>query len=131
MRLSQRQIYHRLSNHDPSYLNIMKNIAEFLKISVVSYERTRSNDKIEIGYSLSAKSLTSRLRLINYLEFNPLQSSKKLDYEDWLKAHNLVINKLYKTEKGTLQLTSLKDEINNQRKVFNWSHLHNNNISPK
>ncbi len=69
------------------------------------------------------KSLSSRLILINYLSVYPFYTSKRLDYGDWLKAHYLVTDKVHKTNLGTAQLASLKASMNDQRTVFDWSHL--------
>jgi len=123
MRLSQRQDYHRSSDLDTSYSSIMSIIAEFFNVSMLSYERNRSTGKVEKGFSVMVKSLASRLILINYFATHPLLSSKRLDYQDWLKAHMLVTDKLHKTSAGTQQLVMLKGNMNSKRTVFDWSHL--------
>jgi hypothetical protein len=123
MRLTQRQEYHRDTPLGTSYASIISLIADFFGVSMLAYERVRQGRKTESGYSVHVKSLSSRLVLINYLDIHPLFSSKRLDYNDWLKAHYLVTDKGHKTLVGTSQLASLKASMNDKRTEFDWSHL--------
>jgi hypothetical protein len=80
---------------------------------------------MEKGYLVTVSSLASRIALINYfLEF-PLLSSKHHDYLNWVKAHELVTNKQYRTIEGSVKLLELKSTMNNKRTSFNWEHLDN------
>lgn len=63
--------------------------------------------------------------LINDLDdgCNNLFSSKYLDFLNWEKAHNIIINKGHKTLDGQSTITELKKSMNNKRTHFNWDHL--------
>lgn len=135
-RLSQRQTYHRTSSivgggvEQVSYLSVLSSIASAFNTKTTSYERTRprlnaktSLSFIEKGYLVTAKSLASRLEIIDYFSNFPLLSSKRMDYLDWKKAHDLVIAKVYRTEEGTCKLIGLKSSMNTQRTKYDWSHL--------
>lgn len=123
MRLSQRQEYsHRESALPTSYVPIMQSIAAFLSASFSVYTRERANNT-ENGCLLVAKSAISRQALIDYLSEYPLLSSKRLDYLDWVSAHNMRMDKVTRTLDGTASLQSLKSGMNDTRTRFDWSHL--------
>jgi len=91
-RLSQIKDYHRSSLVGISYFLILSLIATAFKTKPTSFERKRESSKtglhfIEEGYLVTAKSLASRIEVINYFTNFPLFSSKRLDYLDWVKAH--------------------------------------------
>lgn len=118
MRLTQRQEYHRSSVLERSYASVMTTIANFFNVSMLAYQRERSDRKLEKGYSVMVKSLSARLILIDYLAFHLLLSSKRLDYANWLEAHKLIADKQHKTQEGTAKLASLKEGI-----MINGLHL--------
>jgi hypothetical protein len=135
-RLSHRQTYHRTVAIEGglveplSYFPILSSIASAFNTKATSFERTRLNSKtglsfIEKGYLVTAKSLSSRLKIIDYFSTieNSLLSSKRMDYLDWVKAHELVIARSYRTEEGTAKLIELKSSMNTQRTNYDWSHL--------
>jgi hypothetical protein len=74
---------------------------------------------IEKGYLVTVKSLESRLLLIDYFTHYPLLSSKRLDYLNWVKAHEIVKNKQYRLLEGTEKLESLKLSMNSNRTNYN------------
>lgn len=127
-RLSQRQNYYTFSSLGISYLSVLTEIATLLSTKVTSFERNRFNKKsnyIEKGYLITVKSILARNNLIDYFSKYPLLSSKRLDYNDWLKAHKLIISKTYKDIEGTAKLIELKNSMNTKRYYFNWDHLNN------
>lgn len=76
-------------------------------------------------YSVTTNSVINNLTLINYLEENPLFSSKYLNYLDWKKVVNLFMLKQHKTPEGKSQILNIKLGMNNKRTDFNWDHLQN------
>ena len=88
-----------------SYLPVLTTIANTFKTNPSSYERKRLNAKtgkyfIEKGYLVTVKSLSSRLEIINYFNKLSLASSKRMDYLDWQKAHEIVKARSYRTKEG-------------------------------
>jgi hypothetical protein len=61
--------------------------------------------------------------VITYLDSFPLFSSKYMDYKDWSKAVELLINDLHLTSEGMISIDSLKNSMNRNRLSFNWDHL--------
>jgi hypothetical protein len=57
------------------------------------------------------------------LDSNSLLSSKYLDYLDWKRAFNEIINKTHLTDEGKKIISSLKNNMNDKRTYFNWDHL--------
>jgi len=68
---------------------------------------------------MTAKSLKSRLEVINYFTKFPLLSSKHMDYLNWYKAHEIIKSKIYRTIEGTTELIKLKSTMNSLRIEFN------------
>jgi hypothetical protein len=54
-----------------------------------------------------------------------LYSSKYLDYKDWEKAANLILENNHYTEQGITEIDYLKSNMNLKRRYFNWDHLKN------
>jgi len=59
------------------------------------------------------------LKIIPFLEKYPLQSVKKLNFEDWVKASKIIMNKEHKTLEGLNAIQTLKDNMNRNRKPEN------------
>jgi LAGLIDADG endonuclease len=111
-----------------SYFLVLTVLAQNLKTKVTFFERNRrypdsDSDYIEKGYLLTAKSLKSRLELINYFSKFPLLSSKHMDYFNWYKAHEIVIYKRYRNIEVTTELIRLKSSMNSLRSELNWDYL--------
>ncbi len=121
IRISQRQNYH-VSDAilGSSYLSVMTSIAEALNCYLKSNERKRRT-YVENNYQIIVKTLAFRLILIKYLREYPLMSSKRIDSLNWVNAHNILMYKSYKSDKGTQDLISLKSTMNSKRTYFNWS----------
>lgn len=121
MRVSQRQNYHvSEAILGSSYLNIMTSIAEALNCYLKSNERERRTF-VEKNYLIIVKTLASRLILIEYLTKYPLMSSKRIDSQNWINAHDIVMDQSYKSKKGTENLVLLKSSMNTNRTEFKWS----------
>lgn len=102
-----------------SYENIFKVISETLGVTLGI---STHNDNIEY-FIISLSSVKSRKILVDYLNLYPLLSSKLMNYNDWLKCHNLMIKKIHLTEEGRNQAIILKSGMNRSRTFFNWDHL--------
>ena len=55
--------------------------------------------------------------LINYLNKLPLIGIKKLDFNDWKSAYNLIKNKEHLTDLGRETIKNLKSKMNSKRNV--------------
>nr|UEV87087.1 hypothetical protein [Grifola frondosa] len=123
MTLNIRQDYPKHSDFCSSYLPIMEKIANFLNVKVRPYTRERKIRGNEKGYRVRATSLLQRNILIDYFTKFPLLSSKRLDYLDWVKAHNIRVNREYTTMLGLNRLIDIKNNMNNKRTFFDWAYL--------
>lgn len=74
-------------------------------------------------YIISASSTNARNLIVGYFNKYPLFSSKRLNYEDWLICHNLIISGNHLTEEGRNKALLLKESMNNKRTYYNWDHL--------
>lgn len=122
MRFTQQQTYHRDSVIGRLFAPIMTLVAEMFGVPMSTYSRDRVT-RVEAGHGVFVKSYESRLLLISYLTAYPMFTSKRLDYLDWVKAHELVTAKGHKSVEGTAALVALKGGMNSGRKVFDWSHI--------
>jgi hypothetical protein len=95
-------------------LDIMNKISKFLDNKLIL--RTKK-------YWIRTNKLKSNLILNEYLINFPLFSSKYLDYLNWSKVLNIIINKEHK--KNINKIVKLKGSMNSNRKYFNWDHLKN------
>jgi hypothetical protein len=68
-------------------------------------------------------SLEGNLRVIDYFQSNPLFGSKFLDFLDWSTVLNLVKTKKHRTEEAYSIVRKLKENMNSNRKVYDWTHL--------
>ncbi len=103
-----------------SYLSLLREIAQFLGCSVLTRKQLSTNKEYFIITASSKKSLSI---VITYLDSFPLFSSKYMDYKDWSKAVELLINDLHLTSEGMISIDSLKNSMNRNRLSFNWDHL--------
>lgn len=102
----------------------MQNIAETF-VTTLKQEVRKDNRS---NYLVRTTSRKSNERIVNYFNNYPLFSSKYLDYTDWLKVYNLRdINnkKILNTSKNIKIIWDSKNNMNNQRTIYNWDHLNN------
>jgi hypothetical protein len=102
-------------------------------ITGVSYESVLSLIAVAFGVSLntiihnkdiryyifSASSTNARTLIVSYFKKYPLFSSKRLNYEDWLNCHNLIISGIHLTDEGRNKALFLKGSMNNKRTYYN------------
>nr|YP_010437016.1 hypothetical protein NQY40_mgp04 [Ulva meridionalis]UTA96490.1 hypothetical protein [Ulva meridionalis]UTA96550.1 hypothetical protein [Ulva meridionalis]UTA96608.1 hypothetical protein [Ulva meridionalis]UTA96660.1 hypothetical protein [Ulva meridionalis]UTA96712.1 hypothetical protein [Ulva meridionalis] len=103
-----------------SYRNVLTLIANYL-CTRLSTRIQRSTGKTY--YKIEVSSLVGIVILINYLNNYTLLTAKLLDYNDWYKVAQHVINKTHYTENGLDEIAAIKDAINRNRSLFNWDHL--------
>ena len=84
---------------------------------------TSLHNKGKRYYLVSISSSKSRLLLVNYFNKYPLFSSKRLNYNDWLACHNLIISGNHLTDLGRNKALLLKEGMNSKRSYYNWDHL--------
>lgn len=121
LNLSQRQNYHRDSEVGISYLPIMTNIQKTFNVSsLITIERDRGTKK-ELGYNVRMVSNESCIQLINYFNLFPLFTSKFLDYLIWKEFHQK--KGKVKNIEETKHLIQLKENMNQNRTSFDWTHL--------
>lgn len=97
-------------------------ISNYLNTTLYSRSRLKKN-KLYSSFIVVAYNISSIDILNNYFKKYPLKSSKYLDYKVWLLCKDLEIK--YKNNKKQLlkEIQSLKNQMNNNRKQFNWDHL--------
>lgn len=119
-----------------SYEAIMLQIYSFFNISASLPQARHANNlrlsKHNVGggasnpqtyFIIEVCSLTKLNILIQYLKNFPLLTAKRNDYEDWLKAYYLMLDKNHLTDSGKLLIKQIKSNMNRKRGVFNWDHL--------
>lgn len=117
LRIEQRMLY-PITNE--SYFKVLTDIANFLKCKLLTKKQKSTGNEY---YTLAATSKISLSIIIEYLEKNPLFSTKYLDYKDWKKTADLVIESKQYTEEAISNTESVKSSMNRQRTYFDWNHL--------
>jgi len=115
--LEQRMIYPKTKE---SYEKILTLMCQNLNVKLNIRTRLNYNDSY---YIVRVENQKSIIILINYLKYHNLLSSKYLDFLEWEKAFNEIINKNHFTKEGNIILTSCKQKMNDKRTFFNWDHL--------
>nr|YP_009690420.1 LAGLIDADG homing endonuclease [Schizopora paradoxa]QEG57200.1 LAGLIDADG homing endonuclease [Schizopora paradoxa] len=106
---------------DNSYKPIMLEINYFFGITTDLRESTHNIDKKY--WIVEVASLTKLEFLIQYLSHFPLLTAKRNDFNDWLKAYQLMMDKKHLDVDGKLLIKQIKSNMNKNREVFNWDHL--------
>jgi hypothetical protein len=115
-RLEQRKI-DPITNQ--SYEGVLNLIALALGVTLVT---SFHNSNIQY-YIISASSSKSRILIVDYFNKYPLFSSKRLDYDNWLGCHNLIVSGDHHTDNGRKKALDLKNNMNNKRTEYTWDHL--------
>ena len=115
--LEQRMIYPKTGE---SYYTILNNICIFLNVKLSV--RNRLNKKNSY-YQIRVENQNSTKILIDYLNKYPLLSSKYLDFLEWEKSFRIISKKEHMTEQGKELILAAKNNMNDSRTNFNWSHL--------
>lgn len=117
LRLEQRM-------YDPitgdGYLEILTAIAKFLGCNLNTRKQISTGNEY---YIIAATNKVSLSIIINYFDNFPLYSSKHLDYLDWKKAAELILNNKHYTEEGIKEINIIRNKMNLKRTEFNWDHL--------
>lgn len=124
-RLELRQKYHREVSKElggSSYINIMLEIGEYFGVNVLSRRRSIGEAVYE-SYMLMLTRRESIMKLEEYFNNYPLNSSKYLDYKDWKDLLNIVKKGDHKSKEGLENCKRLKSGINKGRIRFNWDYL--------
>ena len=96
------------------FLNL---IAEFLSVSVNPIRTERKYPQ----YRIRTSTVHSNLILAQYLESFPLYSCKRYDFYDWRTVLSYFEQDTHWYYKDAI--LELKSQMNDKRKVFNWTHL--------
>lgn len=113
--LSQRQVDHnKQSNY--SFLNI---IANYLNTVVKSIRITKPKPEFRVRTT----NLKGNLILISYLDKFPLFSSKRLNYNDWIKVLSYFKVKEHTKPESIKEIIEIKLKMNDRRTEYNWDHL--------
>lgn len=117
LRIEQRMLEPKTNE---SYFKVLNEIILFLNCNLLTRKQLSTGNEY---YTLSASSRKSLNIILNYFRNFPLFSSKHLDYLDWSKAVELILNNEHYTEKNLLKMDSLKNGMNRSRTEFHWNHL--------
>lgn len=112
-----------------NYKKIMQDIANlFVGILSTVYLSTYDRSGKQKFYRARNTSISGANEVVKYFTNYPLFSSKHLDFLNWTEAHNLIVNKAHHKKfglNGLNRIKFLKNNMNNNRSDFTWSHLIN------
>lgn len=122
--------------YEMSYKPVMDKINEFFNLtntpsfSCIQKNKLKTKRELRTSYHnekeywiIEVTSLSLLRLLINYLSCYPLLTSKRNDYNDWLIVYNFMLEKKHLSDSGKLTIKQIKNNINKNRKIFNWDHL--------
>lgn len=120
LEVSQKTVY---GSHQGEWI---AQVSVYIDSSVLSRHREANftNDgsspgKIYSSFTTIAHSEKSIKRIEEYLEKNPLYSSKYLDYMDWKSCGQII----EKSTENYKKIQQIKSGMNSKRANFNWKHL--------
>jgi len=113
--LEQRKV-HALT--EESFEPVMRIISRAFDVNL-----TQSQHHGQWYWRVEVSGLTKLQKVITYLDRFPLLSAKRLDFEDWKQAYELICAGAHLTDEGKIKLWRLKQGMNRQREVFCWKHL--------
>ena len=119
LRIEQRMFY-PITNE--SYAEILTVITKFLGCNLLTRLQKSTGNNY---YNITASNKVSLRIIIDYITKYPLYSSKYLDYKDWKKIAELVIESTQYSEEGIALTENVRSNMNRQRTVFSWDHLKN------
>lgn len=101
----------------------MLEISEFLNLTLKSIRDNSANPQ----YRIRTISSNSNEKIINYLKTYPLKGKKYLDFLSWCEIAQVFISCAPGVKVNHRQLIpkaiSVKNEMNDKRKIFTWDHL--------
>jgi hypothetical protein len=105
-----------------AYLPILSQIAEFLQTNILTRKRWINNKEYS-SYTVITSSNATNSLVDSYFKDYPMFSSKQLNYLEWSKVFNLILNKKHLLRKGAFICLESKNSMNKNRKTWNWDHL--------
>lgn len=126
-RIELRQNYHKevsIVQGGISYFEILDKIARYLKVNLYSRSREQK-DKIFYVFMVISHNSESHKKTIEYFDRYPLYSSKHLAYKDWKYIVEQIQLRSGKplTAENIKEIQKIKDQFNNNRKEFYFTHL--------
>ena len=100
------------------YKNVLNLITLAYGVNLVAALIIIHNTNIKY-YICSISSNKSRILLANYFNKYPLFSSKRLNYNDWLVCHNLILSGEHLSQLGNNKALQFKEGMNNKRTYYN------------
>jgi LAGLIDADG endonuclease/Cytochrome C and Quinol oxidase polypeptide I len=114
-------VQRKIDYNDEDNYTFLDIIANFLCTSVKEIRITRPNSE----YRVRTVNIKGNLILKNYLGIFPLFSSKYLNYKDWIKVLDYMINKEDIKRESIDKIIRIKSQMNTNRRDYNWDHLQN------
>lgn len=94
---------------------------------IANYFLTISKPKERTGKGITCRlrttSLAGNLVLMEYFNTFPLFGAKRLDYQDWCQAVDLIVKGNHRSPKALLAIQEIKAGMNDNRTFFQWEHL--------
>lgn len=101
------------------YIEIMSLIAAALSVRLTS-----STHNGGVKYHLvETSSEKSRLAIASYFSQYPLWGSKRMNYQDWLICHQLILDGGHTCPAGYAVASMLQSGMNSTRTLYTWDHL--------
>lgn len=105
-----------------SYKAIMLEIAQLCGMDTKTLTVEKNGPK-SLMWRVRTTNKNGVLSVIHYFKKFPLWSSKHLDFLNWEKAFNIILNKKHNQPEGLSEIKQLKSTMNNKRIEFSWKHL--------
>lgn len=102
-----------------NYFSALNKISSLLACNLITRKQVSTGNNY---YLIAASSKKSLSIIIEYFKSFPLYSSKYLDYNDWKKVAQLIVNGL-DIDPNNAIIDNLKTNMNRKRSYFNWDHL--------
>src|SRR5947209_17566024 len=95
-----------------SYFDVLTEITMFLNCNLKIRKQISTGNQY---FNITASSRKSLSIILAYFKSFSLYSSKYLDYKDWEKAANLILEKNHYTEQGIMRIDFLRNNMNIKR----------------
>lgn len=115
--LHQRQVDPKTGR---TYEPLLTCIANLLTCGL--YYVTHHNNPPVNCYCVETSSVASNQLLVEYMSRFPIMSSKRLNFEDWAKVHQMNLSKEHLAAEGKAIIKQLKAGMNTGRSSFTWEH---------
>lgn len=100
--------------------HVLQDLVEYFGGGKVNIDNAKTNT-----LKFQVQDLPSiRDKVSSHFDKYPLVTSKRMDYIDWLKAMDIIVEKQHLTQEGKKTILDLKDKMNNSRsKEERWTFL--------